>query len=256
MYATRLRTDSAEDYVPFFVRPKKGTATARVAFLVPTFSYLAYGGTGNSGFNTLSNYAHHTDGSGIGYSSRLRPITNMRPKITTRNPWQFMEDTYIVDWLDVKGLAADIITDQDLHFEGAALLAPYKVVLTGSHPEYDSQQMLDGLHQYLNRADGGPTVALTQGLRYDGKPVPTVLRERGFEVRIYTLDHPPSHVHVAKAGAIVKIDLTTHQATEIVGSISDHGVKVAERLVAQNATLLREHWEKIHGRRHIKRKRS
>jgi hypothetical protein len=28
--------------------------------------------------------------------------------------------------------------------------------------------------------------------------VPTVLRERGFEVRIYTLDHPPPHVHVAK----------------------------------------------------------
>jgi hypothetical protein len=86
--------------------------------------------------------------------------------------------------------------------------------------------------------------------------VPTVLRERGFEVRIYTLDHPPPHVHVAKAGAIVKIDLTTHQATEIVGSISDHDVKGAEKLVAQNAALLKEHWEKIHGRRHSKRERS
>jgi pterin-4a-carbinolamine dehydratase len=81
------------------------------------------------------------------------------------------------------------------------------------------------------------------------------VRERGFEVRIYTLDHPPPHVHVAKAGAIVKIDLSTHQVTEIVGSISDHDVKIAERLVAQNATLLKEQWEKIHGR-HTKRKRS
>jgi hypothetical protein len=86
--------------------------------------------------------------------------------------------------------------------------------------------------------------------------VPTVLRERGFEVRIYTLDHPPPHVHVAKRGAIVKIDLATSHATEIVGSISDHDVKVAERLVARNATLLKEHWEKIHGHRHTKRKRS
>jgi hypothetical protein len=51
--------------------------------------------------------------------------------------------------------------------------------------------------------------------------LPTVLRERGFEVRIYTLDHPPPHVHVAKAGAIVKIDLATSRATEIVGLISD-----------------------------------
>ena len=151
VYAARLRTDSAEDYVPFFVRPKKGTATAKIAFLVPTFSYLAYGTTGNQSINILSNYAHHTDGSGIGYSSRLRPITNMRPKITTRNPWQFMEDTYIVDWLNVKGLAADVITDQDLHFEGAALLAPYKVVLTGSHPEYYSREMLEGLHAYLGK---------------------------------------------------------------------------------------------------------
>jgi N,N-dimethylformamidase beta subunit-like protein/concanavalin A-like lectin/glucanase superfamily protein len=151
VYAARLRTDSAEDYVPFFVRPKKGSATARIAFLVPTFSYLAYGSTGTTGINILSNYSHHTDGSGIGFSSRLRPITNMRPKITTRNPWQFMEDTYIVDWLEVKGFTVDIITDQDLHFEGASLVAPYKVVLTGSHPEYYSQPMLDGLHTYLEK---------------------------------------------------------------------------------------------------------
>jgi N,N-dimethylformamidase len=151
VYAARLRTDSAEDYIPFFVRPKKGTAAARIAFLIPTFSYLAYGGTGTSGFNILSNYAHHTDGSGIGYSSRLRPITNMRPKISTRNPWQFMEDTYIVDWLEEKGFTVDIITDQDLHFEGAALLAPYKAVVTGSHPEYYSQPMMDGLHTYLEK---------------------------------------------------------------------------------------------------------
>jgi N,N-dimethylformamidase beta subunit-like, C-terminal/Concanavalin A-like lectin/glucanases superfamily len=151
VYAARLRTDSAEDYVPFFVRPKKGTATAKAAFLVPTFSYLAYGGTGGTGFNILSNYAHHTDGSGIGYSSRLRPITNMRPKISTRNPWQFMPDTHIVDWLEVKGFTVDVITDQDLHFEGAALLAPYKVVVTGTHPEYYSGAMLEGLHAYLEK---------------------------------------------------------------------------------------------------------
>ena len=74
-----------------------------------------------------------------------------------------------------------------------------------------------------------------------------MLRERGFEVRIYTLDHPPPHVHVAKAGAIVKIDLSTHQATEIVGPISDSDVKTAERLVARNATLLKKEWEKFHG---------
>jgi N,N-dimethylformamidase beta subunit-like, C-terminal/Concanavalin A-like lectin/glucanases superfamily len=151
IYAARLRTDTAEDYVPFFVRPKKGTTTAKIAFLVPTFSYLAYGSTGSAGMNILSNYSHHTDGSGIGYSSRLRPITNMRPKATTRNPWQFMADTHIVDWLEVKGFTADVITDQDLHFEGAALLAPYKAVVTGTHPEYYSWQMMEGMRVYLEK---------------------------------------------------------------------------------------------------------
>jgi hypothetical protein len=77
--------------------------------------------------------------------------------------------------------------------------------------------------------------------------MPTVIREDGFEVRIYTFDHPPPHVHVAKAGAILRIDLATHIVTEIVGRISDKDVKRAERLVAKHATRLKEEWTKIHG---------
>ena len=74
----------------------------------------------------------------------------MRPKVSTRNPWQFIADTHLTDWLEVKGFKVDVITDQDLHFEGAALLTPYKVVLTGTHPEYYSQQMLDAVKGYLS----------------------------------------------------------------------------------------------------------
>jgi N,N-dimethylformamidase len=161
VYAARLRTADAEDYVPFFVRPKKGTATAKIAFLVPTFSYLAYGGTGGGegtrpgasagGPRLMSLYSHHTDGSGFTYSSRMRPITNIRPKLATRNPWQFMADTHLLDWLETKGFAFDIITDHDLHAEGAALLSPYKAVLTGTHPEYTSPQMHEGLSTWLSK---------------------------------------------------------------------------------------------------------
>ena len=78
--------------------------------------------------------------------------------------------------------------------------------------------------------------------------MPTVLREEGFEVRIYTLDHPPAHVHVAKAGAIVRINLATHAATEIVGAISDRDVKRAEQLVARHAKHLKQEWTNIHGK--------
>ena len=86
--------------------------------------------------------------------------------------------------------------------------------------------------------------------------MPTLLREDGFEVRIYTLDHPPPHVHVAKAGAVVKIDLSIHHAIEIVGSISDRDVRRAEQLVVRNAPFLKQEWEKLHDGSQRDRKRS
>jgi hypothetical protein len=52
----------------------------------------------------------------------------------------------------------------------------------------------------------------------------------------------------AKAGAVVRIDVATHTATEIVGAISGRDVKRAEQLVARHATDLKEECTKIHGR--------
>ena len=181
VYAARLKAGDGEDYIPFFVRPKKGAATARIALLVPTFSYLAYGNEHVVDSPDIqvfhphltevvypdqpqdkyiveqklsSLYDRHTDGSGVCYSSRLRPILNMRPKYATPilngSPHQFNADLHLVDWLEVKGHPFDVVTDEDLHHEGEDLLAPYKVVLTGTHPEYWSEQMLAGLENYLN----------------------------------------------------------------------------------------------------------
>jgi N,N-dimethylformamidase len=49
------------------------------------------------------------------------------------------------------GHEVDVVTDEDLHAEGLALLAPYKVVLTPSHPEYQSRETLDALSAYVAR---------------------------------------------------------------------------------------------------------
>ena len=68
-------------------------------------------------------------------------------------------------------------------------------------------------------------------------------------MRIYTFDHAPPHVHVAKAGAVVKIDLATRQVVAIVGKISDQDAKRAERLVTRHKESLNIAWEKLHGRR-------
>jgi N,N-dimethylformamidase len=57
-------------------------------------------------------------------------------------------DLYLVDWLTTKGYGFDVISDEDLHFEGSEILNPYRVVLTGAHPEYWTGQMLDGLEGY------------------------------------------------------------------------------------------------------------
>ena len=78
--------------------------------------------------------------------------------------------------------------------------------------------------------------------------MPTVIRQAGFELRIYTLDHPPPHVHVWKAGAVVKIDLATAEVVEVAGAISDRDVKRAERLVARNSARLKREWAKLHGK--------
>jgi N,N-dimethylformamidase len=188
IYAARLTTTSGDvDHVPFFVRPSRDTATARIAFVVPTFTYLAYANehlgraTGGQrpdpstaldqflegatdyeralfGYvvenRLLSVYERHSDGGGVCYSSRLRPILTMRPRCNRpscefRTPLEFNSDLYLADWLEAKGYEFDVVTDEDLHVEGVGLLAPYRVILTGTHPEYCSEQMLDALDEYL-----------------------------------------------------------------------------------------------------------
>src|SRR5262249_21368884 len=87
-------------------------------------------------------------GSGVCYGTRLRPATNIRP---TGRLWNFAGDLFITDWLEHVGGGYDVITDEDLHREGADLLAPYRVVVSGSHPQYFSLAMLDALEAWLRR---------------------------------------------------------------------------------------------------------
>jgi hypothetical protein len=69
-------------------------------------------------------------------------------------------DLYLLDWLEHAGIAYDAITDDDLHAEGVGLLRPYAGVVTGGHPEYTSEEMLDALADYL---DGGGNLAYLGG---------------------------------------------------------------------------------------------
>ncbi len=102
----------------------------------------------------LSTYDTHSDGSGVAYSTRLRPILNMRPGFRhwlSPSLWQFNADLHLIDWMIEMGYEFDVLTDFDLHREGPSVLEPYNVVLTGTHPEYYSEAMLDGLHEYTDQ---------------------------------------------------------------------------------------------------------
>jgi N,N-dimethylformamidase len=182
VYAARLRvngesTPEHEDYIPFFVRPPRGRATAPMALVMSTHSYMAYAND-NLSVNSviaqlltgqvpllqpgdlllnqergygLGTYTSYRDGWGVNVSSRLRPILNMRPKylhVLSPSLWQFNADLHLVDWLDHQGYACDILTDEDVHREGVDLLKRYRVVLTGHHPEYVSEQQMDAYHDY------------------------------------------------------------------------------------------------------------
>ena len=180
-YAVHLQTDDAEDYLPFVVVPQ--TPRARIAFLAPTLTYLVYAdqrfldpmrdtlGVGQSGGTApqdrymedqrlLSLYDLHSDGTGVCYTTRLRPILNFRPfyrmpprSLAADCPRLLNADLHLLDWLDGKGYDYDVVTDDELHDEGEALLAPYSVVLTGGHPEYWTAKMLAGMEAY--QAAGG-----------------------------------------------------------------------------------------------------
>ena len=175
-YALRVRLGEAEDHVPFFVRAAKPKAP--IAVLMPTFTYLAYANehlafegpiaqaicantpvvgdqdlhwSADAPFG-LSTYDVHSDYAGVCYSSWRRPILNMRPDYrmpATGVAWAFPADLSLIWWLENAGYDYEVITDHDLDREGAAALAPYKTVLTGTHPEYYSERMLDGTEDYL-----------------------------------------------------------------------------------------------------------
>ena len=180
-YALHLTAADGEDWLPFYVlAPRKGPHAA-VAFLASTFTYQAYAnharGNANAAYQARvtawgayphnpdavrafghSTYNRHPDGNGVSLSSRLRPMLTMRPGFLTFDDARgsglrhYPADTHLLAWLEARGIAFDVITDEDLDDEGEAILAPYRCVLTGTHPEYHTGRMLDALTAYR---DGG-----------------------------------------------------------------------------------------------------
>ena len=80
--------------------------------------------------------------------------------------------------------------------------------------------------------------------------MPTVLRTSGFQVRIYTDDHVPMHVHIIKADEEAVIYLGSENEAPNIRenrSMKPVNLRRALRLVAENQAHLIEKWREIHG---------
>lgn len=129
-----------------------------------------------------SSYDFHSDQTGIHFASHLRPLFNLRPGYITFSRVgdfsdedqetqqksdesfcsglrHFPADSHIVSWLHHFGFDFDVITDHELHREGAAVLAQYSTLLTCTHPEYHTPQSLDALQKYRD-VQGGNLIYL------------------------------------------------------------------------------------------------
>ena len=82
--------------------------------------------------------------------------------------------------------------------------------------------------------------------------MPVVLRERGFEVRIFlpSREHGPAHVHVTHGNGEALILLNTAEqgvSVREIRGMKSRDVQRAVLIVARNAAYLREEWRKYHG---------
>ena len=209
IYSAHIANAHGEDRIPFIVRPKQPTADTAV--LVPTYTYQVYGCYVRPGRSAeirdratawgaltetpdlnpqfgLSTYNDHRDGSGVAIASMRRPMLDTRPRqMSLMDPvpqgsgtGRLCADSYITDWLDRIGVACDILTDHDLHAEGAALLAPYRVVIAAQHPEYHSERMMQALEDYLG---GGGRLMYLGGNGFYWRAEPSAANPHALEVR-------------------------------------------------------------------------
>jgi N,N-dimethylformamidase len=173
VYAVRLEVGGRADLYPLFVRATNEGAD--VVFVAPTNTYLAYANDHFAASDMsaimghervvsedeafinahpefgLSCYDRHRDGSPVRYSSRRRPLLNTRPHYPnwlTGSYRHFPVDLFFLAWLERLPHSYHVVTDEDVHARGSQLLSKYKVVVTGSHPEYWTNKALTALENY------------------------------------------------------------------------------------------------------------
>jgi N,N-dimethylformamidase len=156
IYAVRCRTGSDAVTMPVVIRPTE--PASRICFLVPTYTWQAYASNrARHSFTedgvldrALCLYDVHTDGSIVNYCTRRKPTRSGDPSAGLQ--WGahcLAANLYLIDWLEQKGFAYEVTTDENLHAQGQAALDKYSCVILGSHPEYWTLPMLEAFRSYI-----------------------------------------------------------------------------------------------------------
>jgi N,N-dimethylformamidase len=156
IYAVRLRSDADELAIPFVVR---GRARAELTVLVPTLTWRAYASNRRSYTHAddgtldggLGLYDLHADGSPASLTTLRRPTRTLQP-FTGTATWGAHLVTaalYLADWLEAAGFRYSVLSDEQLHTEGAAALSGCRCLVLPGHPEYWTSAMLDALEAFL-----------------------------------------------------------------------------------------------------------
>lgn len=221
VYALWLRTTQHQDWLPFIVTRTAPRSACRLVVLIPTLTYLAYANEAPfpphslqysdardewvAARGLISQYNWHRDGSGVTIASWRRPLMNLRPDYRywlTGHPHGLGADLYLLYWLETASIEYDIITDHDLHEYGAAILAGYQVLVTGSHPEYWTSGMLQTLKDFQARGTrvaylGGNGLAALVAVHPE-RPWLSEMRRRGAGPGLW--DSEPGEAYFAFTG--------------------------------------------------------
>jgi hypothetical protein len=76
--------------------------------------------------------------------------------------------------------------------------------------------------------------------------MPTILFKNGFRFYIPTLDHPPAHVHVAKAGKEAKFLLEPVVEIDVVMGMSMKDLTTAYEMAVEHHDEFMAAWKRIH----------
>lgn len=183
VYAVHIYADKESyDYITFFVRPRP-QSRAKVAMVLPTFTYMAYANEHmydqdrpskmtvsgdlpikkDHNFEKIESrldlglalYDVHKDGSGTTYSSYKRPILNARFGYVhwgLLRPRELSADLLMLNFLENElKVDYDVLTDHDLNEFGVEALENYSTVITGCHPEYHTHESYSAFRMFAEK---------------------------------------------------------------------------------------------------------